>query len=136
MDEDEIEVDHQICNKILLVWINIMCWVHWINFLAIPITMLWPYLFPSPSKTLWMIEFAFLLDIVRKCVDKKPKSLAVDNYDIFVEYLKSNLILDLFATMPNLFSGMGGDFTFFKMIRFYEIDMLQYSLAALMRWTL
>lgn len=125
----EVEEDFQLFEIIIFLWLNIMSFVHWVNLLAVPITMLWPHLFPSPSYSLWMIELAFILDIVRKGFTKKPKSLAVDNYDIFVEYIKSNLIIDLFSSVPNTFSGMNNRFTFLKVIRMYEIDMLYYTLT-------
>ena len=131
-----VDDEFQIFEIIIFLWLNIMSFFHWANLLAVPITMLWPHLFPSPSFFLWVIEFAFILDIVRKCFTKKPKSLAVDSYDIFVEYIKSNLIIDLFSSVPNTFSGMNNKFTFLKVIRMYEIDMLYYTLSLLMRRTL
>jgi len=53
-----------------------MSFVHWFNLLSTPIVMLWPELFPAPSKALWLNELFFLIDIVTKCFTKKPKSVA------------------------------------------------------------
>lgn len=93
--------------------------------------MLWPH----PSASLWLCESIFFLDILRKCVVKKPKSSANDSYDIFVEYMRSNLILDLIPLIPSLLSGMNLDFTFLKILRVYEIDLLFYFLNWAMRAT-
>ena len=111
----------------------IMSFVHWFNLLATPIVMLWPSLVDSPSNSLWLIEAAFFIDFFRKCIVKKPKSMAMDSYDIFVEYLRSNMILDLIPLIPSIFSGMNLKFTFLKVVRVYEIKMLYYAFNWLMR---
>ena len=77
-----------------------MSFVQWISIITTPLVLLWPDLFPHPSITLWTVELFFMLDMIRKCMVAKPKSFAQDTYDIFVEYAKSNMILDLMATMP------------------------------------
>ena len=82
---------------------------------------------------LWLNELAFALDIVRKMVVRKPKSFAVDSYDIFVEYMTTNMPYDLAASIPNLFSGMSTSFTFLKIIRVYEVDTCHFTLEAIMR---
>ena len=84
--------------------------------------MLWPDLFPAPSVSLWLNEFFFLLDIITKCFTKKPKSIATDNYDIFVQYLSTNFVLDITPTVPNMFSGLNIIFAPLKIIRGYEFD--------------
>ena len=79
--------------------------VQWANLLTTPIAMLKPELFPPPSYTFWTIELFFLVDILRKCTTPKPKSMADDVFDIFIEYAQSNLIIDLFSIVPVTFSG-------------------------------
>ena len=106
--------------------------VHWLNLIATPLVMLWPELFPSPSISLWLIEVFFFLNIIVKCITKKPHSMASDNYDIFVEYLKTNFILDLISTVPNTFSGMNIVFAPLKVIRVYEVDQLHYLITQVM----
>ena len=110
VEEDNEDDEELFCrvkkDTIWFVWFNLMCFVHWLNLLLIPITWHWPELFPSPSKVLWLIELAFLINMVSKGLIKKSRSSAVDSYDIFVEYLKSNFIFDLISTIPNMFSGM------------------------------
>lgn len=102
---------------------------HWINLLLTPMVMLWPELWPSPSYSLWLCEIMFLLDILRKCLLKKQKSQAADSYDIFVEYVRSNLIIDLIPLLPSIFSGMDQKFAFLKILRVNEIYMLHFSLT-------
>ena len=110
-----------------------MSFVLGFNLLVTPITMLWPELFPSPSYSLWLIEASFLVSIVFKAFSKKPKSTATDTYEVFVEYLKSNFVLDIASTIPNVFSGMNPQFTFLKIIRVYEIDQLPLLLDTVFR---
>ena len=83
-----------------------MSCVHWLNLVHVPLVMLWNDLFPSPSYLLWSIELFFLLDMIRKCFDRKPRSMASDTYEIFVEYLRSEFPVDLIALVPQIFSGM------------------------------
>lgn len=105
VDEGDGEEDPSICcnikfSHIRLLWIILMSFVHWLNLLTTPVVMLWPEIFPSPSVVLWSIEIMFLIDIFRKCIDKKPKSSAEDAYEIFVEYLRSNMPIDIIALIP------------------------------------
>lgn len=111
-----------------------MCVVHWFNLLTIPIIMLWPEIFPPPNIPLWINELAFLLDIIRKAFTKKQKSIALDSYEIFVEYLTSNFIIDLISSVPNMFSGLNPVFAPLKIFRVYEVHMLHFMFAELMRW--
>ena len=72
------------------------------------------------------------MNIIINCITKKPGSMASDNYDVFVEYLTSNFILDLIATVPNIFSGMNIVFAPLKIIRVYEIGKLHYLITQVM----
>ena len=132
-DGDDDEDGCLTFSNINFIWKVLMSNMHWLNLITTPIVMLWPELFPSPSYTLWLIETFFLIDIVRKGFTKKPKSTASDNYEIFVEYIRSNLILDLVATIPNVFSGLATQFAFLKIIRVYEVDELYFWMEAVMR---
>ena len=74
--------------------------IHWLNMLSTPIALIWSNIFVSPNYFLWVIEISFLIDILRKFFIKKPKSVATDVYEVFVEYAQSNLILDLISSLP------------------------------------
>jgi len=74
------------------------------------------------------------MDMIVSCFKKKTKSFAVDSYDIFVEYLRSNFILDLIVIVPNTFSGLNPVFSPLKFIRVYEIEMLHFTGENLYRW--
>lgn len=104
-----------------------MSFAHWYNLLTVPALMLWPELFPPPDKSLWLLELFFAMDMVVSCIKKKKKSFAVDSYDIFVEYLRSNFILDVIVIVPNTFSGLNPAFSPLKFIRIYEIEMLHFT---------
>ena len=71
--------------------------------------------------------------MVRKGFMRKPKSHAADAFEIFAEYLKSNFIVDLISTVPNVFSFLNTQFAFLKIIRVYEVDMLHFSMNVLAR---
>ena len=60
--------------------------------------------------------------------------MADDVFDVFIEYARSNLILDLLSIVPVTFSGLNPDLTFLKVIRVYEIDNLHFALDLLYRW--
>ena len=87
-------------DNLRIAWMIMMSFTQWINIILTPIVLLWPDLFPHPDIMLWIVEILFMLDMIRKSMVAKPKSFAKDTYDIFVEYAKSNMILDLMATMP------------------------------------
>ena len=59
--------------------------------------------------------------------------MAIDVYEVFVEYAQSNLILDLISVLPQILSGLDSKYVFFKIVRIYEIDMLHYALTKIMR---
>ena len=107
--------------------------IHWLNMLSTPIALIWSNIFVAPNYFLWAIEISFLIDILRKFFIKKPKSVATDVYEVFVEYAQSNLILDLISSLPQLLSGLDSKFLWFKIVRIYEIDMLHFALAKIMR---
>ena len=107
--------------------------IHWLNMLSTPIALIWIDIFTSPNYFLWFIEISFLFDICRKFFIKKPRSIASDVYEVFVEYAQSNLILDLVSVLPNTLSGLDSKFIFLKIVRIYEIDMLHFALAKIMR---
>ena len=110
-----------------------MSLIHWLNILSTPIALIWTNIFVSPNYLLWAIEFSFLIDILRKCFIKKPKSIAIDVYEVFVEYVQSNMILDLISSLPQVLSGLDAKFLWLKIVRIYEIDMLHFALAKIMR---
>ena len=90
----------------MTLWLCFMSIIHWLNMLSTPVALLWPDTFAQLNYFMWTIEFCFLFDIFRKCFHKKPRSKAIDVYEIFVEYVKSNLILDLISLLPVTLSGL------------------------------
>lgn len=86
--KDEGKADHLCCgmslNDFVLLWMCFMSLIHWMNMLSTPIAMLWPDTFQEPNYIMWSIEVGFFIDILRKCIHKKPKSKAIDVYEVFV----------------------------------------------------
>ena len=115
------------------LWLCYMSVIHWLNMLSTPIALLWTNIFVSPNYFLWTIEVSFMIDILRKFFIKKPKSIATDVYEVFVEYAQSTLIIDLISVLPQLLSGLDPKFLWFKIVRIYEIDMLHFALSKIMR---
>ena len=102
-----------------MVWYCIISIFIWFNLVTSPFVILWPEL--NEDKTMinlfWLNELIWALDILRKFVDKPKKSRATDPYDIAVAYIKSTLALDVFATLPQVASGLDIKFVPFKIIR-------------------
>ena len=59
--------------------------------------------------------------------------MAIDVFEVFVEYARSNMILDLISILPQILSGLNPKFTFLKLMRVYEIDMLHFALSKILR---
>lgn len=85
-----------------MFWYNVVCIFCWINAVSSPFIILWPEL--NDNKTminlLWLNELIWVLDILRKFIDKPKKSVATDTYEIGVAYIKSDFIFDFIATFP------------------------------------
>jgi len=105
--------------------------------ISTPFIILWPELgSETENKTiyyiLWLNEFIWLVDIVRKPFDKPKKSRATDVYENAIAYFKSHLILDAVALLPQIASGLDNKFVPLKLIRIYQIYLLHYPLQAML----
>ena len=85
-------------------------------------------------QILWVNEFVWMLDIARKFFDKPKSSLAQDSYEVATNYIKSTLILDLIAILPQLISGLNPNLVVLKIIRLYQFSVLYYPLEALFKF--
>ena len=115
------------------MWKCFMSIFHWANLLTTPIAMLKPEMFPPPGYLFWSIELFFLFDMLRKCTTPRGKTNTDDIYDIFMEYAHTIMILDLLSIVPVTFSGLDPNFTIFKIIRIYEIEILHFPFDTLYR---
>ena len=111
---------------------NMTFWL-WFNMLHIPFVMVWPDLSIEEEHkgiwfSFWINEFVWLANIVVQCVQKEEKRGVIlsDQYDIAVNYIRSTLILDLLASLPQLISGINPYFVIFKFIRFHKRKLLYY----------
>ena len=89
-----------------------------------PYILIWPDLsIESENKytwtALWINEFIWALDIVRKVFDKPKNSRLIDSYDIAMAYFKSTFALDLIAFLPQILSALDPCFAITKMLRLY-----------------
>jgi len=69
--------------------------------------------------------------MIRKFFDAPKRGRARDVYEIAINYMKSTLILDVLATLPQVASGLRAIFVPVKIIRLYEVWLLHYPLEAL-----
>ena len=67
-----------------------------------------------------MNELIWALDILRKLFIKPKKNTTVDTYENAVAYIKSTLIIDVIATLPQIASGLDKKFVPFKICRLFN----------------
>ena len=132
--EGSVKEESNIAKYIFSLWYVIMSFVLWFNLTSTTFLILWPEL-GEDNKTLyyvlWLNEFMWLLDILRKLFDKPKKHAHMDFYDHVISYFKSYFILDLISTLPQSASGLSPRFLPLKMIRIYSIWLLHYPFEAL-----
>lgn len=114
-------------------WLVILSTMLWFNLATAPLIMLWPEITETSEGkgffyALWFNETIFLLDIIRQFFDPPKGSQLKDVYEVFVSYVKSNLILDVVSTLPQVMSGLDNFFVMLKIIRIYRVSMLHYPL--------
>ena len=134
-----MDAEEETLNPMVLIttcWKCILSISLWFNLVSTPLIILWPEISDnSESKTmyylLWLNELLFLLDMIRKFFDPPKGSRATDVYEIAVNYMKSTLILDASATVPQVASGLNNSFLWFKIIRLYDYNLLHYIFEAL-----
>ena len=80
---------------------------------------------------LWFNELVWILDVVRKFGDKPKKSKARDIYENAINYMKSYLLVDLVACLPQIASGLKVQFAPLKLIRIYQVQLLHFPLEGL-----
>lgn len=119
------------------IWHIIMSVSLWFNLVSSPLIILWPEITDQQveGKTLyyalWCNELCFLLDMIRKFFDPPKRGRQLDVYEVAIAYMKSTLILDVLATLPQVASGLKNTFVPLKIIRLYEVWLLHYPLEAL-----
>ena len=121
-----------------IIWHCIASLALWFNLITSPFVMMWPEMSMREhhlylSYAFWLNELIWVLDIVRKIFDKPKKSRADDIYENAILYIKSTLILDLVASIPQLASGLNPNFVPLKIIRIYQIWLLHYPLEELVQ---
>lgn len=71
----------------------------WLTLVTTPAIMIFPEMNLELTKYLFINEFFWFLDIVRKLLFSSPVP-GEDTYTSAVKYIKSTLILDLLALLP------------------------------------
>ena len=118
------------------VWLIIMSILLWFNLVSSPLIILWPEITDyTESMTLyyllWLNELCFLLEMIRKFFDPPKDFRSDDVMEVAINYMKSTLILDVFATLPQVASGLNNSFVVLKLIRIHSVWLLHYPLEVL-----
>ena len=93
--------------------------------------MIFPSLNEDLKFLLWMNEFYWICDGARKLFfQSKPGQ---DPYETALGYIKSTLILDVIATLPQVASGMNPSFIVLKNLRLYMLWLLHYPFELFVR---
>ena len=116
-----------------MLWHSFVSIWLWFTLITSPFICLYDDFGDSPTMfyMLWFNELVWILDMLRKFFDKPKKSRARDVYEVAVEYIKSTLILDVIASLPQLVSGMNPSFAAVKIIRLYQVWLLHYPLEVI-----
>lgn len=113
------------------IWFFLMSGALWFNLATTPAIMVFPELNAYFFNFLWLSELLWLLDIARKILlQHKP---GMDSFEAAVYYMKTTLILDVMATLPQVSSGMNPTFIVFKNIRIYSIWLLHFPYEFIMK---
>lgn len=77
-----------------------------------------------------MNEIVWILEICRKVFFDAEKGQ--DSFEKAIVYVKSTMIFDISATLPQVASGLNPRFAYLKNIRIYKIAMLHYPVELLL----
>ena len=89
----------------------------WFNLVSTPAVMVFPGLSTDLYFILWFNELCWLLDIARKLLLQQKEGM--DAFTASIEYMRSTLILDVIAFLPQAASAMNPDFAVLKNVRIY-----------------
>ena len=121
------------------IWLVLMSFWLWVNLLSTSWLILWPELREENEfieQALWLNEFFWVMDILRKFFLRRRKHAKGDLFDNAIAYLKSSFIFDLISTLPQVASGLSQRFMYLKFIRIYNFKLLHYPLEAFVRFYL
>ena len=141
-DEDSVSLAQNLTSDFNRMNYSKTCWLVllsvflWFNLISAPLIILWPEITDQTESktlyyTLWLNETCFLLDMIRKFFDPPKGSRTNDSYEIAVNYIKSTLILDLLASLPQVASDLNNSFVPIKIVRIYQVGLLHYPLEVL-----
>lgn len=125
-------------SRSMILW---FCWMSvwlWFNLITAPFLILWPDIIDIKTLfyLLWLNEFIWIIDIIRKFFVKPAKSThqKSDIYENAIAYIKSTLILDLISTFPQVVSGLGNEVVPLKILRLYQVWLLHYPFEAIVNY--
>lgn len=102
--EDKIveKKERELLELLITIWFIVISFFLWFNLVTSPFVSLYPELEENEKfyYALWLNEFIWILDIIRKIFHKPKKSRARDSYENALIYIKTTLILDVVAGLP------------------------------------
>lgn len=111
-------------NIIETPWFLILSVSLWVNLITTPLLMLWPHYNEDWLTLLWLNEAIWLLEIARRLLFSAKDD--EDSYEVALNYIRSSLLLDVIATLPQIASFLDVKFTFLKIVRIHMITKLHY----------
>ena len=108
------------------VYFCIVSLCFWFTLYTTPAIMIFPELNVTLITLLWVNEVAWVLEIIRKAQFNVAEG--EDPMEAALRYMKSTMILDVVATLPQMASLMNQKFAFLKIIRLYQIWLLHYPI--------
>ena len=96
----------------------------WFTLYTTPAIMIFPELNDTLFTLLWVNEAAWAVEILRKAQFNAAEG--EEPMEAALRYMKSTLIFDLTATLPQMASLMNQKFAFLKIIRLYQLWLLHY----------
>ena len=130
ISNDERESHEEEESKVLeKVWLCIMSLSQWFTVISTPAIMTFPDLNQPLFFYLWLNELTWIIDIIRKLIcTTRP---GMDAYAVAVRYIKTTLIFDVLATLPQVASFLNPRFIALKNFRLYMISLLHYPARTL-----
>ena len=96
----------------------------WFTLYTTPAIMIFPELNETLMNLLWVNEVSWVVEIIRKAQFNVAEG--EEAMEAAVRYMRSTMILDVAATLPQIASLMKQKFAFLKIIRLYQIWLLHY----------
>ena len=101
-----------------------------------PLILIWPHLDSSFSSMLWSCDAIWLISIVMDFFTIRYNLVSRDNFDIAIDYLYSEFLIDLVATLPSLISKHKNNLIFLRLLHIIHLQKSNFILTVLLEFLL